>query len=466
MNEEEDLTENGNKQKPSQDFNAELSSGFLKLEGPTRERDERAAFLHFLKAADQGNCEAHARLAAMYKEGTGTVSSLGQALHHALLAAISGDPEGQFRLGCLYLTGDGIIPDENQALQWILKAAEQRWPEAEFQLGLFYARGKLVTQDWNMAAKLFEKAAQKQFPSAQHALGYMYWKGLGVTVDLAKAAELTRNAAEKDHAGAQYQLYELLSATVQEDEQDEAQDILYFVGRASDLNSEQNEVDEEPVEDPGLSESIDETDMPYFWLVKAAQNNYAPAQYRVFCLLQADSDQPIEKINLDWLEQAAENGLLEAQYELGRHYMSKAYHRDTPLQSFLKKAIYWFGKARQNGHAKADEYFKWIYQERSFANNGFSDTDWTEVFAEGGHAGAQYKLGWACFLGVNMPKDTARGVSLLQAAAGQGHKTAQGRLAVLFEVGDGVPKDSAQAIYWQKMAETNEDAEQTCFGQS
>ena len=141
MNQEDDLTEKESSHAAATNDNEELKRGLINLEGPIRERDERAAFLHFLRAADKGSPEAHARLAAMYFEGTGTVSSPGQALHHALQAAISGNPEAQFLLGCLYLRGDGCDADDNQAIQWIRKAADQRWPEAEFQLGLFYARG-------------------------------------------------------------------------------------------------------------------------------------------------------------------------------------------------------------------------------------------------------------------------------------------------------------------------------------
>jgi TPR repeat protein len=462
MNEKEGLTGKGSDLPSTPGGEVELRLGLLALEGPSHGRDDRAAFHHFLKSATLDNPEAHARLAAMYGHGTGTLQSSHQALYHARQAALEGHPEAEFLLGCLYLSGEGIEPDRDQAMQWIRKAAEHQWTPAEFQLGLFYARGSLVTQDWNIAAQFFEKAARKQFPAAQYALGYMYWQGLGVAADFDRAVDLTTRAAEQDNADAQCQLFELLSATVD-------LDILYLQRRLASLDSDPMGGDDELIDEPngtdqidlpasddgGVLAPIDESETPLFWLAKAAQKNHAPAQYRVFRLLHEFGTPGQEKNAFDWLIQAAENGSAIARYELGCYFLRQRDKTGALKRASLEAGIRWFGKAWHNGYAEAEERLNRIYEECPFADFGFSDIGWLSLFADSGHAEAQYEFGYAWFLGADVPKDIARAVSLLHAAADQGHKKAQQRLAFIYEVGDGVAKDPMQAAFWSRQAQAN-----------
>ena len=78
--------------------------------------------------------------------------------------------------------------------------------------------------------------------------------------------------------------------------------------------------------------------------------------------------------------------------------------------------------------------------------------------AEGGDAGAQYRLAIAHFLGTH-PRASDRGALYwFGHAAGQGHVPAQLLLAQMYESGWGVASDRAQAIRWYRQAAASGDS--------
>ena len=78
--------------------------------------------------------------------------------------------------------------------------------------------------------------------------------------------------------------------------------------------------------------------------------------------------------------------------------------------------------------------------------------------AEGGDAGAQYRLAVDHFLGTH-PRASDRGALYwFGHAAGQGHVPAQLLLAQMYESGWGVASDRAQAIRWYRQAAASGDS--------
>lgn len=116
------------------------------------------------------------------------------------------------------------------------------------------------------------------------------------------------------------------------------------------------------------------------------------------------------------LQQRAESGVADAQYELGWYYVAS--------ERNLEVASQWFQRA-----------------------------------ADQGHPDAQYQLGLHYLYGHGLPRDSAQALFQLRAAAEQGLAEAQLRLGQLYASGDGVATDPDQARTWLTLAEQQGVAE-------
>lgn len=72
--------------------------------------------------------------------------------------------------------------------------------------------------------------------------------------------------------------------------------------------------------------------------------------------------------------------------------------------------------------------------------------------ARGGDAVAQYKLGYAYYLGHGLTQDFAQAAIWWQKAAEQGYPQAQNNLGVLYNAGKGVPQSYSEAYFWQNLS--------------
>ena len=109
---------------------------------------------------------------------------------------------------------------------------------------------------------------------------------------------------------------------------------------------------------------------------------------------------------------AAEQGDAEAQYDLGRMYLT--------------------GIGVPGDKAEA--------------------VKWTRKAAEQGHARAQFQLGFAYDLGEGVPEDNTESVKWYRKAAKQGDARAQFQLGLAYDFGEGVPKDATEAAKWYRKA--------------
>lgn len=74
------------------------------------------------------------------------------------------------------------------------------------------------------------------------------------------------------------------------------------------------------------------------------------------------------------------------------------------------------------------------------------------VQAEAGDASAQFRLGFACDIGLGGDEDDAEAVRWYRRAAEKGHADAQHNLAVMYDGGEGVERDPAEAARWYREA--------------
>ena len=163
------------------------------------------------------------------------------------------------------------------------------------------------------------------------------------------------------------------------------------------------------------------------------------------------------------IREKANEGDMEAQYELGR-----AYYYGEPLnyqereskdykdheEDYKKEAFKWWKKAAEQGHIKAQctlgaTYFQGLdrvtkdYEESS---------KWYKKAAEQGDEDAQYNLGEHYEYGHGVVKDLNEAYKWYKKAAEKGYVDAEYKLGMMYYKGQGDVQDCKEAIKWYKKA--------------
>ena len=239
----------------------------------------------------------------------------------------------------------------------------------QFELAEQYRYGRGVPGDMNKAFIWYSKAAEQGYSFAQEVLGDFYKYGWTTISDKTKADYWYNKAidqylvaSEQGEAQAQYRLGHM-----------------YIFGQAQlamDKRKAQN------------------------WIVKAASQDHAEAQWMLGCNYKVgatlfdlgipDSDKD-NKVAVSWFMKSAENGFSAGQEDLGDCYASGSGVKKDP-----ENANFWYTKA-----------------------------------AEQGSNDSQYKLGINYYYGNGLPKDTEKAKHWIAQAAGQGHEKAQEALKLL-----------------------------------
>ncbi|KAF9150638.1 hypothetical protein DFQ26_001515, partial [Actinomortierella ambigua] len=159
----------------AENSDAQLFLGWIYGHGRGIGKNERDSFWWYRKAANGGNVVAQIRLARMYENGQGFVSSnAAKAAGWYRRAADGGSAEAQLALGKMYTDGYGVKGDTTQAARWYKMAAKQGNHEAQTILGQWFALGRGVIQSDEKAVKWLTLAAEQGNPAAQTRLGQMY----------------------------------------------------------------------------------------------------------------------------------------------------------------------------------------------------------------------------------------------------------------------------------------------------
>ena len=134
-------------------------------------------FLHYQRAAQQGDTTAMNNIGVMYANGRGVDQDYDEAIIWFSNAARQGNATARTNLcivynhlGWMYAKGVGVEQDYGQAFDWFTKAAEQGHAETQYNLGVMYVNGDHVVQDDVQAVRWFSKAAEQGDIEAQSAL--------------------------------------------------------------------------------------------------------------------------------------------------------------------------------------------------------------------------------------------------------------------------------------------------------
>ncbi|MBQ9088131.1 MAG: SEL1-like repeat protein [Lentisphaeria bacterium] len=177
------------------------------------------------------------------------------------------------------------------AVKWYRKAAEQEHVEAALSLASAYFYGSFgVDQDWKEAVKWYRKSAEQGNPDAQYHLGECFCYGHGVDEDKEEAVKWYRKAAEQGYDHAQYELGKC-----------------YFYGRGIANDNTQAE----------------------YWFNKVLKQNP-----------EISVKEYLDQINeLREITVRAEQGNIQAQLQLAKHYCTVDFRNESEALVWLKKAI-------------------------------------------------------------------------------------------------------------------------------
>lgn len=119
----------------------------------------------------------------------------------------------------------------------------------------------------------------------------------------------------------------------------------------------------------------------------------------------------------------------------------------------IKKAIRWYRKAAEQGHAEAQvNMVFYSIQGIGVDRDTIQAVEWYQKAAEKGHAEAQYILGDFYYNGVGVTPDTIQAVEWYRKAAEQGHTSAQHMMGIAYENGYGIERSEPTAIEWYRKA--------------
>lgn len=237
--------------------------------------------------------------------------------------ALGGDPVAQHRLGLMYVEGEIIHQDYASALYWFKKAAAQGHTASQYNLGTMFALGLGTKQDYARSAFWFELAAEKGHAPSQNNLAMFLRYGMGVDKDVQQALFWYRRSVAQGNPEGQYHL---------------AQAYLHGEMVAPDTANA----------------------MRLFTL--SAENGHAPAQFMLGYILETGQGGVGKNLRkaAAWYKAAAEQGLTDAQLNLGLMYLA-----GQGVDQNMALAHMWLSIAKEFGDNRAVEALNLLKQGMS-----------------------------------------------------------------------------------------------------
>ncbi|KTD31094.1 tetratricopeptide repeat protein [Legionella maceachernii] len=288
------------------DKDAQLKLGYLYDTGLAGKLDRELAARWYLASAEQGQPVAQYLLGQLYQLGR-----IGKEPDYAeakkwYTAAQTTYPKAAVALGFIY---DTVEDDYLKALESYQLAAQKDDPVGEYDLALIYEKGKGLPVDYAKAQELFTKAADKGYSDAMTQLADMYFTGQGIARNDQKALQLYKKAADLGDPDALYQLG-LLSETGVATKLDFGNAVNYY-HKAAEKGNEKAKLALARMYQYGLGVNQDSEQAKQLYGELAANNN-AYAQYQLALMLFNTSPERKSDEGKRLLQQASENGSLQA----------------------------------------------------------------------------------------------------------------------------------------------------------
>ena len=190
---------------------------------------------------------------------------------------------------------------------------------------------------------------------------------------------------------------------------------------------------------------LQDTDKALRFYQKAAMKNHQDAMINLHAYYSNHGSDAAANY---WLRKIAEQGLAEAQNNLGN-----CLYKGSSCTVDKVEAVKWFKKATEQGHAEAQNHLAYCLDKGiGCAENKAEAFQWFRKAAEQGHAKAQYNLAYCLYEGSSCTVDKVEAVKWLKKAAEQGHAEAQNNLAYCLVKGIGCAENKTEAFQWYKKA--------------
>gem|GEM_PF-3409032 len=448
--------------------------GSMYYSGAGVPQDYSSAAKFFLLAAENGNAPAQSSIGYLYRNGLGVTKDLGESVKWYRKAADQGVAEAQRMMGIMLQFGEGVGTNLDEATAWYQKAVQQGDAQAQMNLGWMYENGIGVSTNYVEAARLYRLAAEQGHAMAQNNLGWFYYNGFGVPLDPVEAVKWYNKSAEQGVPHAEKNLAWIYAqgaygrsntfgqgadAQVRSGGVEPNHELAEkWMRKAVDLNSAEgqyqlgnllhNEVDKEGHQDTTRFPEASE------WFRKSAEQGYDKAQYELAEMYH--HGELGERTNcIPWFFKAAAQGNAEAQAEVGKlsiYYPNSGLLKSVDVVALLRQsaengnldAQFQLAKRYQTGDGvpkDAVEAFKWM--QKAAQQDPMKSTKVSD---------AQYEVGLMYEKGEGVKADLSEAHNYIILAS-QGLDSVEGgqpdacfRVGQWYENGDSVPHDDYRAI--------------------
>lgn len=263
-----------------------------------------------LQLAAQGDAQAQYQLGVAHRDGKGARKDLGEAASWFAMAAGNGVAPAAVELARAYEQGAGVKRGPNEAARWWYRAGELGDETARARFLALLLAGETAGFAGPAAVQWLDPMAKDGDVRAILGLGDIYDKGLGLPADFAKARAWYLQAAFAGNAEAKYRLGRLLLA------QPSAWRVIF-----KDLDREKNNPERDRLyasrdaaQEAAGNDRVVDLVRPHMvegerWLNEAAHQGHVEAQYVLGSAFLTGMDLPFDLIDgLSWLSAAAWGG--------------------------------------------------------------------------------------------------------------------------------------------------------------
>ena len=281
--------------------------------GHGRHSDDREAALWFRRAADQSDLTASWCYGICLYMGKGVDYDKEEARHRFQFAAEHGDPEGQFCYGLLMFEENNCHLEMNSlGWEYLLKSAAGGCVEAAVIVGLqnFANTNSFEHQCFKYALEMRDFCALYNYGLS------MFAQNSSSKEDLDQIVDCFRVVAEQNDDGSEYSYEKFLEKGIGVDSVDRWRIVLIECGW-------------------GLPESefiygkhlyaVGKIDEALCYFKRAAESRHAEAMFAYCAIHVKDFGSRVSAPHIkDYFEQAAKDGILEAQYNYGMGLLSES----------------------------------------------------------------------------------------------------------------------------------------------
>jgi len=202
------------------------------------------------------------------------------------------------------------------------------------------------------------------------------------------------------------------------------------------------------------------------WYQKAAEQNYAPAQYNLGAMYQNGGGVTQDVIEaFKWFYLAAAQGNADA--ATNRDNLAGALTPNQETESSWRIALFQIRfknaaspadiptlkRSAEQGDGQAQTALGWLYCSGSAVPQNYAEAvNWWRKAADQGLATAQNRVGMMYFLGYGVPQSYSEAFKWFFKVAQQGKAVGQYNVGEAFEYGLGVPHDDVAAYTWYSLA--------------